>query len=507
MTLWLRRSVIRGRTALLALGALALILRLFDIAGESVWLDEASVVTEIQRSSFAEMRDASRITFPGSPPLYHYGMYGWGNLVGVSELALRLPSALFGTVAVLLAAWLLRSGGAPTAVAVLAPLAMALNATHIEYSQEARCYALFVALATWSSLAYLRLGERGRAKHSIPLLYIVATSSLLYTHIYAFFVLGAQWFVHAVDGESRRRFAWRRWLGLQIIIALLYVPWGRTMAAQVALEFEPEGGHTFLDPPNLGTIPHILKQLSGGDLWADGWIAFGLLCAGVALAAWTWIRDERESRRSGKPTSALRLQRYLFAWLIFIIGAPTLVSITITPILGDVRYVLPAIVPFVSLGIWGIIRLPGRAGTALSLAVLAATAASLPRYYGESQREPWREVGRLLELNAEPEEALLLDAPWISQPIVYYFKGPNRLIGLERTKRADRLDASWAAARAEVEPERPIWLVLAFDLGTGREYLERILCERRIDLQWHLQSIDLYRFAPVEASPPVAPLH
>jgi uncharacterized membrane protein len=108
---------------------------------QELWLDEAF--------SFY------RATVPGglrpdvvgdvSPPFYYCLLRGWIPFVGTSEGALRLFSAICGTLFVLAAIWagcelFTRSVGVWSGgVAALAPL-------HIYYSQEARTYALLTLL-------------------------------------------------------------------------------------------------------------------------------------------------------------------------------------------------------------------------------------------------------------------------------------------------------------------------------------------------------------------------
>ena len=91
------------------------------------------------------------------PPIHRLLLGGWMVLVGTSPLAIRFLSALIGTLAVALTAQLgqalLRNRWQATVLALF----MAYSAFHIDYSQEAKGYALVCALALASTLAWLRL--------------------------------------------------------------------------------------------------------------------------------------------------------------------------------------------------------------------------------------------------------------------------------------------------------------------------------------------------------------
>src|SRR5512147_3050328 len=136
----------------LLLVALAAALRFYRLGSQSLWIDEFLM---IQRASLGEpFRWADWFVNPQGP-LPALVLRFWTHLAGTSEAALRLPSAVFGTLTVpavyALARRMNRSAGIPAAtLAALSPFL-------VWYSQETRHYALAFLAAACAAWAILRL--------------------------------------------------------------------------------------------------------------------------------------------------------------------------------------------------------------------------------------------------------------------------------------------------------------------------------------------------------------
>jgi hypothetical protein len=77
----------------------AVLIRLYNLGSQSLWLDEGGTWAEITRKSWAALL-AELWGRNAAYPLYHVLLKGWVGLAGDSEWALRLPSALAGAAAV-----------------------------------------------------------------------------------------------------------------------------------------------------------------------------------------------------------------------------------------------------------------------------------------------------------------------------------------------------------------------------------------------------------------------
>src|SRR5438045_2044407 len=107
-----------GRTGwglVLAVVLAGLLLRLWNVGERSLWFDEA-FAWRLTQFPFVEM--LQRVSRDNSPPLYNVVLHGWVALCGDSVVALRLPSVLFGTLAVVAVFLLVRDAFAEQTEAV-----------------------------------------------------------------------------------------------------------------------------------------------------------------------------------------------------------------------------------------------------------------------------------------------------------------------------------------------------------------------------------------------------
>ena len=77
---------------------LGLGLRVINL-NQSLWLDEAIEILGVGENSFVTLLTTYSIG-DFHPPLYHYILKVWDSIFGHSEIASRLPSAMFGVATV-----------------------------------------------------------------------------------------------------------------------------------------------------------------------------------------------------------------------------------------------------------------------------------------------------------------------------------------------------------------------------------------------------------------------
>lgn len=164
----------------------ALVIRLMSL-NQSLWLDEAINVLAAKNLDFISFVTRYPIA-DFHPPGYFAILWGWTKIFGTSEIAVRMPSILFGVGTV----WLTHLIGKKLFnlnTGILAALFLALAPLHIYYSQEARMYSFAAFAAALSMYFLIRLFERNRfAKIG----YVVATGLLLYSDYVAYFILPTQ---------------------------------------------------------------------------------------------------------------------------------------------------------------------------------------------------------------------------------------------------------------------------------------------------------------------------
>ena len=131
--------------ALAAVMCLALAVRLLDLGQELLWGDEAFTWWWTRQPLAGQW--GSNAALEPDPPLFYTIAWLSTELLGNDERALRLPSALLGTLGVGAVFLVGRTAGG-TRTGLLAALLTAIAAPHVYYSQEARTYALLSLLGT-----------------------------------------------------------------------------------------------------------------------------------------------------------------------------------------------------------------------------------------------------------------------------------------------------------------------------------------------------------------------
>jgi hypothetical protein len=162
------------------------------LSSSGLWIDELFTVHLINHNGgLGEV--FRRALTDTHPPFYYFILYAWTRLVGLSEWALRLPSAVFAVLAILFFAAGTRRVLSPTAIAFACAIA-GLSDFWIHQSQNTRSYALSMLFASCLLWAALALRRKMRAQPGFPfahwlVLSLVGLAASL-THAYLLLALG-----------------------------------------------------------------------------------------------------------------------------------------------------------------------------------------------------------------------------------------------------------------------------------------------------------------------------
>ncbi|MEA3341177.1 MAG: glycosyltransferase family 39 protein, partial [Chloroflexota bacterium] len=207
---------------------LASFLRFYRLDAQSFWNDEGNSARIAERPLGLIVEGAAGDIHP---PGYYLLLHYWRTLFGQSEFALRSLSVAAG-VATVAFTYLLGRRLFGESTGLMAAFLGAISPFAIYYSQEARMYALLVALSAASTyLLVLLLQKPGFCRFAYRktrfLAYVLTCAAGLYAH-YAFpFVLlvhnlifGLWWLA-----TTRRLRRGAVWAGAQVLIVALYLPW------------------------------------------------------------------------------------------------------------------------------------------------------------------------------------------------------------------------------------------------------------------------------------------
>lgn len=409
----------RGLNLLLlvvVLGVAALV-RFQGLGRTSLWYDEA-VSWSQSRGSLAEL--LSSVATDNYPPLHNMVLWLAMPLFGDGEAALRLPSAVFGLLAVLLM-YLLGKMICDRWAGLLAAALLALSPFHIWYSTEARMYAL---LATTGLAFLLAVLSVLRKPGGTALLVLALSGTLfLYSHIYALPGFASVGLVCAcfATGDFFRRERLRTSnaflaCAAMSVSALAFLPWLLILAGR-ARSVAKEG--FWIAYPDLPFLKTMVFNIAGS--FAFFLLVITLASAGLVAAMISKQASEHGSARADS-------SRHIPVCAAYTIGPPALAylySVLVQPILFD-RYLIAAWPGLLLLASVAARRLLPRIGTITLLATaLVLTFPELKFTLREKIRPEWRLIVQDYLALRGPDDRLALYKGFAAPALAYYLRSPD----------------------------------------------------------------------------------
>lgn len=400
---------------------LGLVLRLISL-NQSLWLDEAINTLAVKHYSFINLiTQYARADF--HPPGWFIILWSWTKLFGYSEVAVRMPSVIFGVLTIWIM-YLIGKKFASKELGLIAALLLAINPLHIYYSQEARMYAM-ATLAVAINIFLLSKLIKGE-KLNLFLL-VLSNIFVLMSDYVAYFIFPAQ-FVFLLFYQKKLL---KEWLIVLFSALLLGFWWLPTFLGQLdigAVASSNLPAWKFINGAfDFKTLPlTFVKFIIGRISLADKNLYVAVLLPICSLFAYLMFRGIRFT------TS----KKLLLTWLIIPPLLSTIISIFV-PVYNYFRilYVLPAFILVVSTGILAV----KRSKYLLIMVVLIELSCSLiyllnPKY----QREDWR--GLVNFLSTKSKSSILFESSGTLPPFDYYAKNNLQASGALKDFPAKSMD-------------------------------------------------------------------
>jgi 4-amino-4-deoxy-L-arabinose transferase-like glycosyltransferase len=275
----------------------AFALRVWNLAAQSVWWDEA-FTTQVASHGWNNLW---RLLLTGdrNPPLYFLSSFAWGGFAGWSEFSLRFLSVMYGVIGAVfvykLTARLFGSSAGTWAMAAVA-FAPAL----VVYSQEARMYALFLGIAAATIYCVLRSAYLDKSNTQSAVrnkwypAFLLSESILLLTHYFAVpFVAALNLFIF-VDLLHRKvpLNSYLKWIGGQVLAAMPLIIWTLIVAATPGSLIQASESRPAFSYFAWQSIALWLTGVRDIDLHL-GVIVYGALALIVVTAVVAWIKYQR----------------------------------------------------------------------------------------------------------------------------------------------------------------------------------------------------------------------
>jgi uncharacterized membrane protein len=380
-----------GRNAgflLFGITLLGAVLRFWALDAESYWLDETA------SAIWASGTIAETIALAKAdvhPPLYFILLGFWGDIFGRGDFALRTFSVVLGVLCIPLLFVTARELFKKESVAIIAALLLAVSQFHVQFSQEARGYAMMCFLAICSMYLFLRLLKS--PTFTKIFFYFLSGIILLYTHLFgALFIITQNIFL--LFFKKNFGLSFKRWAAIQIALFVTFLPWLFIIRDQMAAHKE-----FWILPFQLSSLPQLLLNFSG-SLTVWGIIALAIFCSAIAFALWhkrVFLKSEWE-----------------FSFVLLWFAVPIIIAIIASILLQPVfmpRFLIGTLPAFLLLAAYGIHLLKIRFLIISAIAIL--TICSLINssiLLQETNKERWREAVQFTEDLLQPGDTIIFHA-------------------------------------------------------------------------------------------------
>ena len=396
---------------------LAACLRFFDIGKASFWFEELVAVEQSTGMGLAHERlPAGRfIDSPhaatalngaapwwniwysaedgGQPPLHFILLRAWRAIFGEGDIAARALSAALSIVTVALLFFTAETLHGRTA-ALWACLIMAVAGPQIEYSQEARSYAMLAALTLAMAAVLVRIEKKGTSPLRLLAIGLCTLAALL-THYVAATALMAALCYAGLRLRGRGRI---RVVVTLLLAALAFLTtWGPFLLAQKPLVYLltlPD-----VASPHQATSTVVLQwMMLPGRLFAGGSLAPESI---ALLAAVLYVM----------PLAMARRRPDLLLWSIWLL-AMTIPLVVIDAIcsastLRLMRYTLPAAPAVYCIAAALLVHERGYRRHIVPIVLTVSCLLSLPSAYTR-WKEDWRGFARYVAARCQPGDVLVL---------------------------------------------------------------------------------------------------
>jgi uncharacterized membrane protein len=394
----------------------AFLLRANTLGGQSLWRDE---VDAIRFSSWPLSQLLAGLFQMGhNGPLFFLLLRPWRVLTGDSELALRFPAVVLGSLAIPLAYILSRQLGLKRRVGLGLSLLLATSPYLVWYGQEAKMYALLLSLILLAFLAYLKALRQPQARWW--LVFVGATTLSFYTHILAPLMLPVFGLTALLHRNSLSQ-AWRAWSLSMLCLTVPYLPLAWWQLPLLLAGFQ--SGHIFY---SLREQVFLLLQLYSSGLSRFIGLTAVIIFVFLFLSG-LLLGTTHRSRGAVWPKPRQRLT--LASWVLVPPLIVYLISLRVQ-VFEDryLIYITPAFYLLVAIGL-SVVRHYQRWLAALCLGLILTI--NLMGIW-QQQRQPlkadFRAVAGYLAGQPRPPQTIMIQAPYLQHTLAYYYGTDYQLL-------------------------------------------------------------------------------
>jgi len=380
-----------------------------------------------------------------NPPLYMILLWLWTRIFGISEIALRFPSVIYGTITV----WLiylfalklksLKLEIGPVHAAIFAATAPLL----IFYSQEARMYMLSCMLVTMSMYFFYR---QFYLKENVYLVYLVSTIAMFWSHYVAWFIWLSQLIIiFLVKKDYSKNTIIRIFLPLAGIIPLLPFLFSQLQTGIGSAQSLPVWSSlSAFSLKALLLIP--IKIVSGRIPFSDKLFTSILILTATIIWILMITKTLDIYRRNNEKTD-LKNTGMLWLWLTMPVITGIIISVKIS-LFSYFRflYIAPAFYLLAAQGIKKYFK-SKQAYIVVVLLIFNSYFSYQYLFKQENHREDWKSAVTYITSRNLSEKVVILNS--VSAPFWYYDKGKHELLDYAQIGELTDSESFWLIKYAQ----------------------------------------------------------
>ncbi|MDB5187547.1 MAG: Membrane protein-like protein [Candidatus Kaiserbacteria bacterium] len=465
------------RTYFLTLGLMTgvCIISYFLFLGQSIRLDEAQTLWQTGRYPGGILYVVAQDVHV---PLYHMMIYFWQLIFGVNIEFVRLFSLLFFVLTIPLVIRLGDEVYESRLISGTGAAIFALSPFMIWYGNEARMYSLLVFLTVLNQYLFVRIRKTGQTQYWIA--YGITAILGAYTHYYFGLVLitqGMFYLFHRSDFPER---SFRKFVIAAAAVLLSLAPW----LLYVRYLGKISNSEPLLHAPGLIDIFNTYVQFIFG-IQSVPINTFIVALWPIVMLVWLFAIK----KYAGSETID---NRYLLTSIVIPVGVGFVVSIFVRPIF-EARYlifVLPACALLLSALINSAEGIARSILTTILFVSLIVSILVVSLNPNTPTKENYATVATYLDTYANPQDVIIVSAPFTIYPIEYYYQGPVSISTLPLWNQhvtgpipPFNPDTFPNEVKTVTGSHQRAWLLLSYDQGyekTIRDYFDNHY--RRLEL-------------------------
>lgn len=404
---------IKKHWALLTILAVAAMLRFYGLDFQSPWLDELHTLIETNPElTYKEFYDLM-LNSEQMPHLYYVLVRAFNMIFGVSLFGIRAFSALIGTTSVY-AIFLLGKELYSKKAGYIAAIFLAINSTHIFYSQEIRPYILLCLFTCVSFLFLIKFSKKQTTKQAVY--YGLFAGLMISTHFFGLFVLVSQLVLMAIfliSSEDIKRFVKLSSISGGVIL-LMFIP-----SVPVLLKVSKLSSF-WIQPAS----PRFFSETINGFFGNSEFLLFIVFILTTAFFVRAFIQKEQQ-----KSSAAYVLSfKVVLVWLFVVFMIPYIRSYTNVPMLIS-RYFISALPAILILMAIATCFFKVKQLFVMTISIFVFSSAVdffiVKDYYGRVNKTQYREMTNTVKMLNPQNHSIVSPLAW---HVGYYFDRPQDVL-------------------------------------------------------------------------------